>query len=96
MNNKNKYYVKKNGSKLTRFIEYHGKPEATKISANWYLWLHYASDTVPNTVEEYRLPNLTGTKNAYYPDTHHYNHLMRQSDYRISSHYESWDPKNEK
>lgn len=59
----NSYYIL-NGK---REIRYRSDKDATKISTEWFLWLHYATDKLPNqnilSNKEYRvrIPNLTGT-----------------------------------
>lgn len=60
--------------KKKRWVIYKGKPEASKVPAEWHGWLHYTTDTLPTPESRlhYRwlkehLPNLTGTKLAYVP-----------------------------
>jgi NADH:ubiquinone oxidoreductase subunit len=53
-----------------RVVLYKGMAEPTKISSNWYSWIHYLTDTIP--LKEYNLynwekrrqPNFTGTKSS--------------------------------
>ena len=71
----NQYYeetLKGTSRTPRRWVLYHGLPEATKVSAEWYNWLRHLSATPPtsNNLLQYSwqqpyLPNLTGTKKAY-------------------------------
>lgn len=79
-----------------RWVMYKGKPEASKVPADWHGWLHYTLDTPPTkrTVyhhdwEKPHLPNLTGTVNAYVPPGH-----LRLGGKRAKStaDYEAWRP----
>ncbi len=67
----NKYYQSKSGK---RWVIYNGEIESTKISSEWYSWIHF----MPNKIEKTRdtkifkwqkpfLSNQTGTENAYHP-----------------------------
>ena len=69
----NKYY--ENKKKTKRWVIYKEEIDASKISADWYSWIHFMKNKIEfNTkVEKYRwqkphLPNQTGTKNAYHPN----------------------------
>jgi NADH:ubiquinone oxidoreductase subunit len=67
----NQYYQNKKNKK--RFVIYKGKPEASKVAANWHSWLHYSINEPPKTNQLAYFwqinhkPNQTGTKNAYNP-----------------------------
>jgi NADH:ubiquinone oxidoreductase subunit len=71
----NQYYqeiLKDSSWHPRRWVLYHGLPEATKVSAEWYNWLRHISATPPAGENPLRyswqqphLPNLTGTKKAY-------------------------------
>ncbi len=67
----NKYY--QNTKTKKRFVIYQGKPEASKVVANWHSWLHYTTNEPPLTNQltySWQInhqPNLTGTKQAYNP-----------------------------
>lgn len=82
----NSYYVI-NGK---REIWYSSDCDVTKISTEWFLWLHYATDKLPNqnqlSRKEYRIriPNLTGTADAYMPPQSSIDHK--------SCSYKSWNP----
>ena len=59
-----------------RWVIYKGRPEASKVPAQWHGWLHHMTDEVPVTsCEMYswqkdHMPNLTGTVLAYRPPGH--------------------------
>ena len=68
----NKYYQSKKGK---RWVIYSDEIDASKISVEWYSWIHFT----PNKIEkkhvlekyEWQKPhqsNLTGTDKAYYPN----------------------------
>ena len=68
----NKYYENKKGS---RWVIYSNEIDASKIPVEWYSWIHFT----PNRIEkdhnlkkyDWQKPhqsNLTGTKEAYYPN----------------------------
>ena len=81
----NKYYKNKNDK---RWVVYSKNIEATKISSNWYLWIHHTVDKVPDNGEKKyswqkkHQENLTGTKNSYKPTKIIKNKLKKK--------YESW------
>ncbi len=66
----NKYYQSK---KNERWVIYANHIEATKITSDWYLWIHHTIDKIPNPKEnkyswqKKHLENQTGTKNRYRP-----------------------------
>ena len=66
----NKYYKSK---KDDRWVVYKNNIEATKITSDWYLWIHHTVDKIPeNKDDKYprqknHLENQTGTKNSYKP-----------------------------
>ena len=41
----NKYYKNKNDE---RWVIYSGDIEATKITSDWYLWMHHTIDKIPD------------------------------------------------
>ena len=68
----NKYYESKNGK---RWVIYANEIDASKIPVEWYSWIHFT----PNKIEKNHdfkkyswqkphKPNLTGTKDSYYPN----------------------------
>ena len=87
----NKYYQSK---KLTihkrprRWVDYDGVPEASKVPAEWFGWLHYTTDKPFDVKDKYawqkqHTVNLTGTKKApdYIPT------------YVNDEEYKLWEPK---
>ena len=67
----NKYYKNK---KDERWVIYSEKIEATKITSDWYLWMHHTIDKIPNETDKQKykwqkehLENQTGTQNSYKP-----------------------------
>ena len=66
----NKYYTNKNNE---RWVVYSKNIEATKISSDWYLWIHKTIDRIPNSKEikyswqKKHLENQTGTSNSFKP-----------------------------
>ena len=66
----NKYYKNK---KDERWVIYSSNIEATKITSDWFMWIHHTIDRIPlKNDKKYRwqkkhLENKTGTENAYKP-----------------------------
>ena len=65
----NKYYKSKNDE---RWVVYSKNIEATKITSDWYLWIHHTIDKIPSMKKENihgkkHLENQTGTKNSFKP-----------------------------
>ena len=67
----NKYYQSK---KNERWVIYANNIEATKITSDWYLWIHHTVDKIPKEKDQKKyiwqkkhLENRTGSKNAYRP-----------------------------
>ena len=67
----NKYYKNK---KNERWVIYSGEIEATKISSEWYLWMHHTIDKIPTEYDNKKFPwqkehteNKTGTSKSYKP-----------------------------
>ena len=81
----NKYYKSK---KDERWVIYSNIIEATKITSDWYLWMHHTIDKIPDSKEtkylwqKKHLENQTGTKNSFKPVK------IRKSE--ISKKYETW------
>jgi NADH:ubiquinone oxidoreductase subunit len=96
----NSYYESYNSTRefgrKRRGVMYNGIDEASKVPANWFLWLHYQSDSIPKTndkafnreVKHY--PNLTGTTHAYYPA----GHIMsgKRARDKATGDYQGWKP----
>ena len=67
----NKYYKNKFDE---RWVVYSSEIEATKITSDWYLWMHHTIDKVPDDKSEKKylwqkkhLENKTGTEEKYKP-----------------------------
>ena len=66
----NKYYKSK---KNERWVIYSNNIEATKITSDWYLWIHHTIDKIPDekekkhTWQKKHLENQTGTINSFKP-----------------------------
>lgn len=68
----NVYYQAKKGRR--RWVIYNGPAEASRVPAEWHGWLHHTVDALPNEEaasnrpwQKPRLPNQTGTPDAYAP-----------------------------
>ena len=67
----NKYYKNK---KDERWVVYANSIEATKITSDWYLWMHHTIDKIPTETSDKKYnwqkkheSNKTGTKNRHKP-----------------------------
>ena len=66
----NKYYKSKYDE---RWVIYADVIEASKITSNWFMWMHHTTDKVPSDNEKKynwqkeHSENKTGSKNAYKP-----------------------------
>jgi len=95
----NRYYCNtKNFDDLEakRWVIFHGSIEATKIPSHWHAWLHKTINIPPL---EYRhkynwqknhQQNMTGTNQAYYPDSHPLSKSYKPD--IIKDEYDSWSP----
>ena len=80
----NKYYKNKNDE---RWVIYSGNIEATKITSDWYLWIHHTVNKIPNEeihkfAWQKHSENKTGTSESYKP--------VKIKKNNISKKYESW------
>ena len=81
----NKYYQSKNNE---RWVIYSNNIEATKITSDWYLWMHYTIDKIPNNKttkhswQKKHLENQTGTNNSFKPVKIRKNEIKKK--------YETW------
>ena len=79
-----------------RWVMFSGKIEATLIPPHWHSWLHKTIESPPiNYKHKYswqkdHIQNMTGTDNAYYPDSHPLSNS--KNDDNIKSDYDSWNP----
>ncbi len=65
----NKYYKNKKGE---RWVVYSKNVEATKITSDWFLWMHHTINDVPNNNRKYswqkkHKENRTGTSESFKP-----------------------------
>jgi len=95
----NKYYSNKKTYEdldAKRWVIFKDKIEATKIPPHWHAWLHKSIDNPPiNYTHKFKWqkdhkPNMTGTKDAYFPTSHplskNYESEKKERD------YEPWKP----
>jgi NADH:ubiquinone oxidoreductase subunit len=82
----NKYYRSKNNE---RWVIYSKNIEATRITSNWYLWIHHTVDKIPEKEDNKKfawqkkhLENQTGTQNSYKPIKIKKNNIKKK--------YETW------
>ena len=81
----NKYYKSK---KNERWVIYAKNIEATKITSEWYLWIHHTIDKIPDHLEKKHswqkkhLENQTGSSNSFKP--------VKISKNMIKKKYETW------
>ena len=54
----NKYYKNKRNE---RWVIYSSNVEATKITTDWYLWMHHTTDIIPNE-DDINKKNIIGKK----------------------------------
>ena len=77
-----------------RFVIYNGIPEASKIPADWQMWLNHQLVGAPvlkrkkYSWEAQHSPNLTGTKEAYTPP----GSFCTGTPAGVTGDYESWRP----
>ena len=68
----NKYYKSK---KDERWVVYSSNVEASKITSDWYLWIHHTVNEIPDdskkkySWQKDHSENLTGTTDSYRPNT---------------------------
>tara|TARA_B100000989_G_C19188460_1_gene322539 strand:- start:122 stop:472 length:351 start_codon:yes stop_codon:yes gene_type:complete len=81
----NKYYQSK---KNERWVIYANNIEATRITSDWYLWIHHTIDKIPDkkdskySWQKKHLENQTGTSNRFKPVK------IKKND--IKKKYETW------
>ena len=82
----NKYYISK---KDERWVIYQNNIEASKINADWYLWMHHTVNEIPSSKkkkylwQKKHLENQTGTSNSYKPNFISKNNKTKKK-------YETW------
>ena len=68
----NKYYHNKEDE---RWVIYSGDIEATKITSDWFMWMHHTIDRIPDNNnkkhiwQKNHLENKTGSKDSHKPIT---------------------------
>ena len=82
----NKYYKSK---KNERWVIYKNSIEATKITSDWYLWIHHTVDKIPDHKENKKylwqknhLENQTGSANSHKP--------IKIKKNEVKKKYETW------
>ena len=81
----NKYYKSK---KDERWVIYSSSVEATKITSEWFLWIHHTINKVPDIKDtrykwqKKHLENQSGTNNSYKP--------VKISKSKNKKKYETW------
>ena len=68
----NKYYQNKKGK---RWVVYKGEINASKITSDWFSWIHHITDRNPSEIRQKKYSwqkpheeNKTGTKKSYRPN----------------------------
>ena len=67
----NKYYSNSRGK---RWVIYKNNVEASKIPAEWHLWIHFLTKNIPSDNpnkfpwQKQHVENLTGTNRSYKPE----------------------------
>ena len=80
----NKYYKNKHDE---RWVVYSSNVEATKITSEWYLWMHHTIDKIPDNYEKKfkwqkdHSENKTGTSESFKP---------AKIEKKIKKKYETW------
>ena len=81
----NKYYSDSSGK---RWVVYSGEVDATKISNDWYSWMHHMNNKIEKSkeIKKYKWqkpnqPNKTGTSESYHPN---------KENNEINKKYTSW------
>ena len=95
----NAYYVdsrRKLHGHERRWVIFNGENDASKVPPEWHGWLHYSMDaplsaasSAGKTWIKPHVPNLTGTRGAYYPSGHQ---LAGGVHPRATGDYEPWSP----
>jgi len=81
--------------KPRRWVIYKGYADASKVTADWFGWLHYIVD-IPPSDEDYHpkpwqkphLENMTGTAQAYHPPGSLLSNTQRP---RTDGDYQPWN-----
>ena len=80
----NRYYKNKNDE---RWVVYSSEIEATKITSDWYLWMHHTINKIPDVKSEKKykwqkkhLENKTGTNEKFKPIKIKKNNVQKKYD----------------
>ncbi len=97
----NRYYRARStpkGRREKRWVIYAGEPEASKVPAEWHIWLHHTAATPLPEESAFHKPwqkphqeNLTGTPEAYLPPGHTLEGGNRP---KATGDYQAWRPEN--
>ena len=95
----NKYYCNSKDFESVvakRWVIFEGEIEASKVPPHWHAWLHKTVNKPPiNYTHKHKWqkehqPNMSGTSQAYYPDSHPYSKSYNIK--QIKKEYEKWKP----
>jgi NADH:ubiquinone oxidoreductase subunit len=95
----NRYYHSRTtpkGVREKRWVVYAGEPEASKVPAEWHIWLHHTADApiadnspLRKSWQKPHQQNLTGTPEAYLPPGHTLEGGKRA---KATGDYQAWQP----
>lgn len=91
----NRYYRERKapqGVRERRWVIYVDEPEASKIPAEWHIWLHYTADApIPDSArrpwQKPHIENMTGTPDAWFPPA-----LKGGERPKATGDYQAWQP----
>jgi len=91
----NRYYreaASEPGMPEKRWVMYKGEPEASKVPAEWHIWLHHTADApIPDANRKAwqrpHIANMTGTPQAWFPPS-----LEGKNRPKATGDYQSWTP----
>jgi NADH:ubiquinone oxidoreductase subunit len=80
------------GVREKRWVMYRGEPEASKIPAEWHIWLHHTADApIPDSArkawQKPHIENMTGTAEAWLPPS-----LEGKTRPKATGDYQAWQP----
>ena len=93
----NRYYrarPRKGEARERRWVVYAGEPEASKVPAEWHIWLHHTADAPIPAYErkDWQKPhieNKTGTPDAWMPPS-----LAGKTRPAATGDYQAWTPEH--
>ncbi len=91
----NRYYRGRKpveGVREKRWVIYVGEPEASKVPAEWHIWLHHTADApIPDSArkawQKPHIENMTGTPEAWFPPA-----LEGKDRPKATGDYQPWQP----